>query len=215
MKSFIRLYIRLTEAWSKPIIIILLFLLILLFNSVIFPYFPEICSGGKAEPSVSEMLDTRLYYSAEDIQNFLSAKTKSERKCSILVHSTVDVLYPLIYSVFLSILFSLLTKRLTEDPTKGEGKYYKESSRKILGKVLTFLIILPLFILTADYLENTLIIILLAGAESSPNTLARPIAYITPFVTTAKWSFVMLNLTVLLALTLIRIFKRIKSRQYR
>lgn len=203
MKTVFKTYILLVKSWSKPGIIILLFATILLFNLILFPYFTKICLGGKTGISVSGMLDTRLYYSAGDVQTFLASKTESEKKCSILVHVTADAVYPVIYSIFLSILFSSLVGKLTD----GSGK-----KPKLPGKASALLIVFPLLILLADYLENTFIVILLAESKTGSDTLAHPLAYITPFVTSVKWSFVLLNLTALLILTTVRIIRKIKAR---
>ncbi|RKX82494.1 MAG: hypothetical protein DRP57_09755 [Spirochaetes bacterium] len=194
MKTFFKMYKQLAKSLAKPDIILLLLAVILLFNLLIFPYFSGICTGKNIKPSAG-MLDTKIHYSAKDVETFLSSKTKAEKKCSILVHLTADAVYPVIYSVFLSILVSLLGTRL-----------------KLSNAVYTFITAFPLFILISDYLENAFIVILLAGSKARLDTLARPLAYITPVVTTIKWSFVLINLLILVVLTVVRIYRSVKAR---
>jgi len=195
MKTFFKMYKQLAKSLAKADIILLLLAVILLFNLLIFPYFPGICTGKNLKPSVSGMLDTKIHYSAKDVETFLSSKTKAEKKCSILVHLTADFLYPVIYSIFLSILVSLLGTRL-----------------KLSNTVYTSITAFPLFILISDYLENAFIVILLAGSKARLDTLARPLAYITPVVTSIKWTFVLINLLILVVLTGVRIYRSVKAR---
>lgn len=67
----------------------------LLFPPVVFRF---------AMPAQGIALDTRLAYTAADVQAALGALTPAQRSAAALGHLTLDGLYPLIYGLFFALL---------------------------------------------------------------------------------------------------------------
>lgn len=99
MKAF-RLYTEKIGTLSgKRWVIVLLPLLILLFNTVIFP---SIIFKGNLHP-----YDVQLYYSAGNFAEYITGMSSEQKFFSIVFHTTADILYPVLYTVMLSILLFL------------------------------------------------------------------------------------------------------------
>jgi hypothetical protein len=122
MKRFIR-----ENAGNRNIIILLI--LVLLFQQVLFTHLLP-----KGEHAV--MLDTLLFYSAEDAYEIIGNYSPEMRRGFIIGELTLDLIFPLIYAM----LFSFLLARLFG------GK-----------KIILF----PFLMLIFDYLENAAIVIML------------------------------------------------------
>ena len=101
----------------------LLFGLTLTFNFLIFPFvIPE------NEPQI---LDSRYSYNSQDITDYLSQLTREQKTNSAVIHLSVDIIYPVIYSLLLSTLLFIPGRRLK-----------------------TKLCLFPLFIFATDIIEN-------------------------------------------------------------
>lgn len=104
--------------------VFILLVIIVLFNIIIFP----MLSSGDSP----QILDTRYFYNREDISDYLDHLPEKDRTMQIIMHASVDIIYPAIYSVVLGAL--------------------------IAGRVFLFL---PFLLFLTDVFENILIILLL------------------------------------------------------
>ena len=131
-----------------------LVLLFLLFNFLVFPL------ATKNEP---RMLDTRLHYNRANIIAYLFQLTPSQKSSQILMHTTIDLLYPILYTLLLSTLLFI------------SGKKHRN-----------LLVLLPLSIFIFDILENSGIVVLFSRIPHT-NVLYRTALTITPLFTMVKW----------------------------
>ena len=90
--------------------VLILFVIYLIFAAVIFPALPHSNAG---------IPDIKYYYSAEDIYQIIANYTPAERRNYALSSMTVDVLYPLVYSLFLTALSIFLIGKLISKAQKG------------------------------------------------------------------------------------------------
>lgn len=153
-------------------IIFLLSGLILFINIIIFPIF----NIQRDKP-----LDTRLYYTPEYASDYISQLEGDGKIRSMLMHGTVDLIYPIIYTV----LFSCII-------------FYLKGNRKLIS--------LPLLILFVDLLENSSIILALLF---SPQSRLFKVFIITASISTPlKWGFVLLCFSVIMFLIIRRIYEK-------
>ena len=103
MKAFRFYTATITTLSGKRWVIILLPLLILLFNTVIFPW---IIYKGNIEPH-----DILLHYSAGDLAGYIGRMTPEQKVFSIMFHTTADIVYPVLYTILLSILLFLTSDK--------------------------------------------------------------------------------------------------------
>ncbi len=147
--SYIGRLSRTRGAW------VVLLILVLLFNFVILPLLV---------PSKQEkLLDTRLHYTSRDVSQYLATLNSTRKTRSLIFHTTVDILYPVIYTLFLSVLFYLTGSR----------------HRKLF-------VLMPLTIFIFDLLENSGIVFLVAVSQTG-GALYKSVITVTPLFTTAKW----------------------------
>lgn len=182
MKVLQKYYSIIATLSRKKWIIAVLFLCIILLNVVIFPLF--------ISPGEPKLIDARFQYNSYDLSNYLTQLTPAQQTCSILLHLTADILYPVIYTLLLSILLYFTG-----------GKYKKA------------LITLPLFIFIFDILENSGIVILLTKALALKPPV-RILLILAPVFTTIKWILVIITVLILAAGTIHRGILRLIKRPH-
>jgi len=146
------IYYSFLNRFKNKWIILFLLGLILIINFFIFPSLkiPE-----------EKILDVRLYYTPKEAIDYSQQLTQNGIKKSIIMHSTVDIIYPCVYTLFLSSIILYL---------KGDKR----------------LVSVPLLIFTADILENLSIIFLLIIPKQS--IFLKIPSYIGSAATTLKWA---------------------------
>jgi len=145
------------QRWANWKVVIALGALVLLFNGVIFPL-----TAGVATPSFAS-LDQKLWYTPQQAYDTIAVYTPQQRQSAVLVHLTVDAVYPLVYGFFFSLLLVLLFRRVA--PKQEE------------------LALFPWRAVLADYLENLGLVILFL-TYPTPFSL---LAWITAIFTALKW----------------------------
>ena len=99
-----------------------------------FLFFPQFLPKGEYARS----LDTEYFYNAEDAYDIIGNYTDSMRRTYILGELTLDLVFPVIYTLIFSFLIFMLFKNAT-------------------------LALFPLIQMIFDYLENTGIVIMLSA----------------------------------------------------
>lgn len=121
--------------------VLLSFLLMMLFNVLVFP-----AMQGRMGTFVNP-LDMRFGFSAEEALAFLNLLGAEGRSVYLFVESVVDIIYPFVYTLFSVLALSFFF-----------GHRIAENSRW-----RTMNILLPLFTMLADFVENSGIIVMLVG----------------------------------------------------
>ncbi len=154
--SILQNYYTLIETLTrKRWLWVLLSVLILLLNALVFPLF----TSGETR----SLPDTRFYYTSGTLTQYLYTMNRDQKTTFIIFHTTVDILYPVTYTLFLSFLLFA-----------AGGTYRK------------LIVPLPLSIFIFDILENSGMVLPLSLLRSG-TFMARADLQVTPFFTTAKW----------------------------
>jgi len=170
--------------------IILAIMVIIPFNALIFPLmsgrFRELANG-------LQTLDVQLGYLPGDAIAQISQYGEPARKFYILIELTADLFYPLIYATLFSLILALVLK-----------------AGLIQSQPYHQLALLPVLMMTADYVENFTIVLMLAfyPAFSIP-----AVAWIAAVASFLKWLFGGFSLLALLIGTGILISKLIRGNQ--
>jgi len=155
---------------AKPGWIVLLIALFVFTISIIFP-------AGKAWlsiPAELESLDTTLTYSSQQAFELLESYTPAQRRAYALMHVTLDLLFPVVFTLTLGAVITYFSKRAFTIDSHWQRLY-----------------LLPLFLFVMDLLENTLVISLALTHPNSPNLLALAAGV----VTLVKWLTAGLTMT--------------------
>ncbi|MCF6334875.1 MAG: hypothetical protein L3J12_03955 [Spirochaetales bacterium] len=128
-----------------------------------------------------KILDTRLFYTPREAGSYILQLDHENRRKSLIMHGTVDMLYPAIYTL----LFSSIIAVLRGNPG---------------------LISLPLLILLADLVENLSIILLIA--VSSKSALYNFFSITAALSTPLKWGLVGISSGIILFLLSRRIYEK-------
>ncbi len=183
MKVLQKYYSLIVTLSRKKWIIAFLFLCMILLNVVIFPLL--------ISPGEPKLIDARFHYNSHDLSNYLAQLTPTQQTRSLILHSTADVLYPVVYTLLLSILLSFTG-----------------------GKYKMALTALPLLIFIFDIFENSGIILLLVESLSL-NPPAQILLILIPVFTTVKWILVAVTVLILAVGTIhrciLRLLKRLHS----
>lgn len=124
-------------------------------------------SLGTSSGSI-QLLDTMLNYSLEEAYGQLRAYGENGRTICVFSTLILDSLFPLLYGAFMSLILAFLLQ---------ETKY-------------RILILMPLLVIFADYIENTHIAFLLINfPEQLPN-----VVYFCNLFTLIKWTLIGLAL---------------------
>lgn len=164
-------FINKNATWN---IILILLGIVLVFNILIFPL---VFTTRDAIP-----LDLQFSYSTEKAYKLLSHFNERELQRYIITEFTVDLLYPIIYTLLLVFFIFKLTKK----------------SR---------LYLFPLLILFSDYCENIGVVSLIYNL---PQKLPVLVA-ITSIFTSLKWILVAVTLLLILALLVTKVFVKKKK----
>ncbi len=156
-------YYKLISFLARKWIFYLLLSLILTFNFFIFPGFFK---GNPVPP------DVKIFYTANYLKSYVNNLDQISKTREILFHWTLDLIYPIIYTIFLSIIFIFLNR---------------SKSKKLI-------VYFPLSVFIFDIAENVLLSIIMIK-----NT-AQIFFKVTPIITLAKWFFLLINVFLMLFL---------------
>ncbi len=165
----------LLAGWSTRRNVLLVVALLLVMNVAVLPL-----AGARLAALSNGVgpLDSRYFYTASEAYAALNAYGPAGRDFDLGSELTVDLVYPIIYSLF----FSLATLYFLGRTARAHG-------------ALARLALLPFVALVADYLENAgLIALLLAYPQQLP-----ALAAATGILTTTKWALQGLSLLLLVA----------------
>ena len=176
-------FIRHAKGW----IILLAFLAMAVCKLVLFPYMSALMNS--ATPGVGSF-DTKLFYGPDQAYSMLEAYGQDARRAYMVGELTVDILFPIAYTLFLTLSISWLLQRAFD----------KEGSIQLLNLV-------PLGAWFFDLLENTGIVIMLAMFPAF-STL---VAILTSFFSAIKWGFALVSIITLLFGFVAYIAKRIRG----
>jgi len=151
--------------------------------------FTFLMRGMGGAPGDNQPLDLMFSYSPEQVYTNLAQLGEVGRKTRILVSSTLDTAYPLVYSMLFAVLITLLTRFL--------GWTHK---------VWKWLALLPFVILAFDLSENLSINVM---AFRYPERMAA-LAQAASLFTSLKWIFVDLVLGALAILALLSVFRLLR-----
>ncbi|MDP8268414.1 MAG: hypothetical protein P9L97_06785 [Candidatus Tenebribacter davisii] len=155
--------------------ILILLGLILLFNLLIFPLFYT------TNPNII-LLDLQLSYSSEEAYNILAKYNDEELKEYIIGELTVELIYPIVYTLFFSFFIFKLSKK----------------------NIFSFL---PLLIMFSDYFENIgIVTIINYYPQKLPN-----IVTLTSLFTSLKWILVAISILLILVLLITKLYKQKKD----
>ncbi len=157
--------------WAKPKYLWAGLAVLLLFNFVLFPAFPQ-WMGIKQTPLV---LDLRMSYNIRDVREFFEALGPKGLRVYRLSELLIDVPYMIFYSFYYAVLLLYFLKR----------KHYN----------LPFLVVcLPFVLGIYDLLENIGIIYL---THTYPELNSLRVAIVSGFTTT-KWTMALMTFLTLL-----------------
>ena len=148
---------------------------VIIFSSYIFPWRTATLMrmSGVEDP----VLDGRMFgYSTQEASDVLMGLGSPGRKFYAITELTLDLMFPVVYSMCLSLFILWGTQQVLATRSRGHA-----------------LAFLPIAVLFLDYAENGLIIVMLIGF---PETLV--IAPVASMVTTAKWGTGIITLLVCL-----------------
>jgi len=170
--ELLNIYCKFLNRYKNKWMMFFLLGLIIIINFIIFPALkiPE-----------EKLLDVRLYYTPHEAVDYSQQLTKNDIRISIIMHSSVDIIYPCVYTLFLSSIILYL---------KG-------------GKRL---VSISLLIFTADILENLSIIFLLIIPNQS--IFLKIPAYIGSAATPLKWASFAICFVIILFLGIKRLYKK-------
>jgi hypothetical protein len=119
---------------SNPKILITLFALFIVFNTLIFPQFSPEYKGQSLH-----VLDLRFAYNKAEVMNLFTKLGDEGRKTYMIIELTADLIYPIIYTLLLV------------------GLLFRFSKDSVFENIMYF----PFLILFFDYLENFNIVYML------------------------------------------------------
>ncbi len=161
------------QASSRLSVLLMLAVLYLFIILVLFPAFSTEAYGLP--------LDLMFHYSPDQAYNLIESYGPIIRHSYAINALTLDVIYPLTYSLMLAVWLSMLLK--------GQSR--------LNCVILT----LPFFILLFDLLENSGIVVMLANYPQRLDSIAR----LTSMATSIKWSFAAAVILLTLSLSLLRL----------
>ncbi len=164
-------------------IVILLVAFFVIFSAYVFPlYQKQINEIARKDVT---LLDTRLSYTQPEVIELFTDMGTEGREINRFVSGVVDMVYPIVYGL----LFMALLANLT----------YPFSNRQV--KWLRFL---PLIIMLFDYSENLGVLRMLSDYPELTADQVR----LNSMLTTSKWMFTLLTVTLTIVLGINRLIKR-------
>jgi hypothetical protein len=158
---------------SRPLLLGL-FGAIIVINAVIFPWASR-AIGSDGVPF--RPLDLRLSYSADEAYTAIGSLTPDARRLYAIVELSVDIVYPIVYSL----LFFLLIRRLIGS-SAAPPRWLERAT------------LIPFVTMFFDWLENVGIVAMIA---QFPDGLER-LAPFSSAITTLKWVCFLLTVALLL-----------------
>ena len=168
---------------SNKNLLIITSLIFLLFMILVLPpvsRYTEDLTGSASSP------DTSLLYSSDDLFDMAETYGEEGRDAYILLRFTFDIVWPIVYLMFLVSFISLLIKNLN---LKEKYKY---------------LILLPLFGVIFDFLENISSVIVM---HKYPVEMVF-FANLAPIMTLIKWGLIGISFSSIIVLVIIFMFKK-------
>jgi len=181
---FSNLLIRLANGRT----LLILFLLLILTTSVIFPLMSSLIEDPAGE---LEKIDTKLYYTSEELYEIMEHYGDQNRRVYALSHLTADVLFPLVYASFFGLLIAYIFQRA----------FPQDSWVQLLN-------LAPFVLLIFDLIENLGVVILLLAY---PTQMGR-LAYVTGMVTSVKWMLAGITVALPLVGAVVWFFRNISGR---
>lgn len=166
---------------AKCKVLLVLLMAALPFILFIFPYRTEtlravICKDKPAPCNDNPTLDSKLSYDSDEVYALFRKFDRPSRQLYAWTEITVDMIFPIIYSLFLSLLMIWFFQK--------SFKYEKYGS----------LAMLPFIAMLFDYCENVLIAAMLFDYQREHFAVAR----VASLATKLKWSFFLLSLLAIL-----------------
>ncbi len=160
MKKIREWLLRFASVWT----LIAFFLLMIVFNVAIWPWAGEEINrepGRTVGP-----LDLTFFAPADTIRHYLDDYGDADRSRYLVIESTLDTIYPLVYGLFFAIALTLLYRKVGPQ-----------------GYIVSAVPNLPLFGALFDWLENTMVIGLLWQYPVQPQLMI----WLMILFNTAKW----------------------------
>jgi len=151
------------RSWAKGWLVFILFLLDVAFVGFIMPIAAALMKGDAGGPGP---IDLQFFYTPAKVYGMIEAYGEYTRAFYRNVELTVDIIYPIVYTLFFSLLITWLFKR----------GFAENSTMQILNVV-------PFGAWLFDLLEN--IVSMLSVYPSTPAALA----WVTTLFTMIKWLF--------------------------
>lgn len=139
-------------------------------------------------------LDLLFAYSPQTAFAHVESLGEAGRKLSIWMHLTLDVAYPIVYSILMAVILTMTLRYVMG------SEVWRQRTR--------YLPLVPFAILDFDLLENFGISYLMLAWPQQPQTIAK----LTSFATSAKWSFVIIVLSLILGLLILALIKRVQTK---
>lgn len=179
--------LKIFQFLAKPGWIVLLTALFVITISILFP------TGKRwlGIPPELESLDTTLTYTPKQAFDLLETYSPAQRQAYALMHVTLDLLFPVIFTLTLGAVITYFSRRAFPVNKRWQRLY-----------------LLPLFLFVMDMLENTLVISLALTHPTSPQILA----VAAGAVTLVKWIAAGLTMTVVAATGLLFVCQLIQKR---
>lgn len=146
-----------------------------------FKLFMDYLEAGAVYPSADfkvSMLDLLMGYTPEEAYTQIEAYGANGRIAYVIVALTLDILYPVVYSILLSMFLILLLQY---------------GAPKLLGGLYKYTFI-PFVVAIADLLENICVSILILAYPSKLSFLV----YISSVFTFIKWTLILIIITALI-----------------
>lgn len=181
--------IQTSQTWLERLASWRLLAVLVLLYGIVFTF---LMRGMGGAPGDNQPLDLMFSYSPEQVYANLAQLGEAGRKTRILVSSTLDTAYPLVYSALFAVLITLLARFL-----------------ELTHKVWKWLALLPFVILGFDLAENLSIIVMAMRYPETMTALARAASLFTSL----KWIFVDLVLGSLAVLALLSVFRLLRRQR--
>lgn len=158
---------------TSPMRLAGLFVLIAVFNLILFPYHLSQISP----PEGATILDLRFGYSPNEASQTLDSFGTQGRQAYLLMLAITDSIYPLVYALFLVLAASYVLKQTLKE-----------------GSILRLFNLAAIDVALFDYVENLGIIYLLSQFPAQATGVAR----MASFAGIIKWLALTISLTVII-----------------
>jgi len=160
--------------------IVLIFLVLTIIGTTVLGYSNYLFS---TITDFSSTLDLTFFYNFEFANNFFEVISMEGVNYYLYKFTTIDTLFPLIYSIFFALLVSYILKKKKKKNAK-----------------LEYLILLPFISMIFDYLENILTIILINNLHE----INQGLVYLLTISSSIKWGGAFVGMIILIGLLFIK-----------